>query len=165
MSEKQGSRLDKIVNVGLLVVIGFLLLGPRSYLRTAFDTWRAKARTANLLEENWASLAATTSRMHGVDGVPVWLVEFGDYECPFCRGAHPVLEKLAEQNPHVTIAYRHYPLSDIHPKAEEAARRLGDALGVTVTPTFFYQFGMQRGYLDEDQLTELLHAVTLDGMP
>jgi len=34
--------------------------------------------------------------------------------------------------------------------------RLGDALGVTATPTFFYQFGGHVGYANEEQLLELI---------
>ena len=123
-----------------------------------------------------------------------------------------------ESHPEVTIGFRHYPLTAIHPKAEAAASaaicaeeqgrfpqlhsllfessewrdtgdwrtlaemadvadlvsyerclrgevvgrrleedmRLGDALGVAATPTFFYQFGGHVGYANEEQLLELI---------
>ena len=38
----------------------------------------------------------------------------------------------------------------------EEDMRLGDALGVTATPTFFYQFGRHVGYANEEQLLELI---------
>jgi protein-disulfide isomerase len=121
MSDKQSSTFDRIVNIGLLVVIAFLLVSPRSVLRTAFDAWRADARSSALVESNWERIAATTSRMDSVVGDPPLLVEFGDYECPFCRLSHPALEKLIASHAHITIGYRHFPLTNLHPSAEPAA--------------------------------------------
>lgn len=58
----------------------------------------------------------------GSPEAPVTLVEYGDYECPHCGRAHPivasVLRRLAG---HVRFAYRHFPLTEIHPHAEHAA--------------------------------------------
>ena len=53
---------------------------------------------------------------------PVTLVEYGDYECPFCRKAYPVVEavqrRLGEQ---LRVVFRHFPLTQLHPHAEHAA--------------------------------------------
>jgi protein-disulfide isomerase len=53
---------------------------------------------------------------------PITIVEYGDYECPFCGAAHPVvkaLEKALDDN--LRFAYRHFPLSQIHPHSFQAA--------------------------------------------
>lgn len=49
------------------------------------------------------------------------IIEFSDFQCPFCAGAKPVIDSLLASHPsEVRIVYRHYPLP-IHPHAEPAA--------------------------------------------
>jgi protein-disulfide isomerase len=50
------------------------------------------------------------------------LVEYGDYECPDCGRLFEIIRDLqATLGPRLRIVYRHYPLSGIHPQAQEAA--------------------------------------------
>jgi protein-disulfide isomerase len=50
------------------------------------------------------------------------LVEYGDYECPFCGMAHPVMAQLLEHfGPDLRYVFRHFPLSEAHPNAAAAA--------------------------------------------
>jgi protein-disulfide isomerase len=52
----------------------------------------------------------------------VTLLEYGDYECPYCGAAFPVVERLLQiVGDDVRFAYRHFPLSQIHPHAQRAA--------------------------------------------
>lgn len=53
---------------------------------------------------------------------PVTLLEYGDYECPFCGAAHTVVHKVRTMLGHeLRFAYRHFPLGQIHPHAFVAA--------------------------------------------
>jgi protein-disulfide isomerase len=53
---------------------------------------------------------------------PVTLVEYGDYQCPYCGMAHPIVHELLQRRPDtVRFVYRHFPLANIHPYAEVAA--------------------------------------------
>ena len=53
---------------------------------------------------------------------PVTLVEYGDYECPYCGAAQPIVESLRRQfGPNLCFAFRHFPLTQVHPMAERAA--------------------------------------------
>src|SRR3989449_9534148 len=58
----------------------------------------------------------------GPASAPVTIVEFADFECPFCGGLFPTL-KLVEKNyaDKVRFVYRHFPLTNIHPHAQKAA--------------------------------------------
>jgi protein-disulfide isomerase len=58
----------------------------------------------------------------GPANAPVTIVEFADFECPFCGGLFPTL-KLIERNyaDKVRVVYRHFPLTNIHPHAQKAA--------------------------------------------
>ena len=53
---------------------------------------------------------------------PLTLVEYGDFECPRCARAHPVVkEALRRLGRSVRFVYRHFPLSVTHPRAQPAA--------------------------------------------
>ncbi len=53
---------------------------------------------------------------------PVQLVEFGDYECPYCRKAHPIVRQLRQRfGDRLHFRFRNFPLSQIHPHAKHAA--------------------------------------------
>ena len=51
----------------------------------------------------------------------VTVVEYGDFQCPFCARAEPVLRALMEEFGDVRLVWRHLPLTDIHPQAQLAA--------------------------------------------
>src|SRR5262249_33837666 len=60
--------------------------------------------------------------VRGPDSAPVTLVEYGDYQCPFCGRAYPLVEALLrERADSLRFVFRHFPLVDIHPYAENAA--------------------------------------------
>jgi protein-disulfide isomerase len=53
---------------------------------------------------------------------PVELVEFGDFQCPYCRDALPSLQRvLTRMDGRVRLRWRHFPLPSRHPRAERAA--------------------------------------------
>ena len=52
---------------------------------------------------------------------PIALVEFSDFECPFCARIHPTLERIVDENKGVKWVFRHFPLSSIHSRALSAA--------------------------------------------
>jgi protein-disulfide isomerase len=52
----------------------------------------------------------------------VTMLEYGDFECPYCALARPVLESLVLENPNlVKLVYRHFPIVQLHPHAMTAA--------------------------------------------
>jgi len=59
---------------------------------------------------------------HGESGAPMTVVEFGDFECPYCAAAAPVLRKLVDTSAgQVRLVFRHFPLFVSHPHALTAA--------------------------------------------
>jgi Na+/H+ antiporter NhaA len=52
---------------------------------------------------------------------PVTVLEYGDFECPYCGQAEPVLRELLRDFGDVAYVWRHLPLNDVHPSAQRAA--------------------------------------------
>ena len=60
--------------------------------------------------------------VRGAVDAPVTVVEYGDYECPYCAAAAPVLGQLVEESGgRVRLVFRNFPLADRHPYALTAA--------------------------------------------
>jgi protein-disulfide isomerase len=60
--------------------------------------------------------------LRGALGAELSLVEYGDFECPFCRHAAPVIEEVVERlGNRVVFVFRHFPLAELHPFALSAA--------------------------------------------
>lgn len=66
----------------------------------------------------------------GGPNAAVTLVEYGDYQCPYCAAAHPVVRFLESRfGPALSVVFRHFPLVEVHPlaaPAAEAAEYAGD---------------------------------------
>ena len=60
--------------------------------------------------------------VQGSADAPVTLVEYGDYECPHCAHAHPIVKRLQKHfGAHLRFVFRNFPLKEVHPNAESAA--------------------------------------------
>jgi protein-disulfide isomerase len=60
--------------------------------------------------------------VRGPETAPVTLVEYGDFECPYCAAAHVILKEVqATMGDQLRLVFRHFPLTQIHPHAEPAA--------------------------------------------
>ena len=56
------------------------------------------------------------------EDAPIVLVEYGDYECPHCAHAHPIVKQLQRHyGDRLRFVFRNFPLTEIHPMAEPAA--------------------------------------------
>jgi protein-disulfide isomerase len=78
----------------------------------------------NEIESPSLSMPVSDSRDHiqGAHTAPVTLVEYGDYQCPYCREAYAVLGKLMPKlGDTARLVFRNFPLTQMHPYAEHAA--------------------------------------------
>ena len=72
------------------------------------------------------------SHLKGNPDAKITIVEFSDFECPFCARLHPILTRLIDERNDVNWVYRHFPLSQIHSRAlsasiaSECVAKLGD---------------------------------------
>lgn len=65
---------------------------------------------------------SSNDHIQGDEKSPVILVEYGDYQCPYCGRAHPVVKRVKKHfGKKLGFVFRNFPLTEIHPNAEAAA--------------------------------------------
>jgi len=63
-----------------------------------------------------------TDHVLGPGDAPVTVLEYGDYECPYCRGAARDLHRMLDLYPgSIRFVFRNFPIPQLHPHAEQAA--------------------------------------------
>jgi protein-disulfide isomerase len=94
---------------------------------------------------------------------PLTLLEYGDYECPFCGAAHPVVEEVRRRmGGQLRFVYRHFPLTKVHRHAQSAAEA-AEAAGAQGRFWLMHDrlFAYQRA-LDDESLLVHARAVGLE---
>ncbi len=83
---------------------------------------RAKALLgdANLIQDLIPEVDPARDHIRGPADAPITIIEFGDFECPYCGQAEPVVRQLLSDTD-VRYVWRHLPLTDVHPEAQLAA--------------------------------------------
>jgi Na+/H+ antiporter NhaA len=120
-----GRRLDE-AKVGILsaalaaALITWLLFRATALLPRRLRL-RALLGTAEPLVDLYIDVDPERDHIRGPLAAPVTLVEYGDFECPYCGQAEPVVRELLRDFGDVRYVWRHLPLSDVHPHARLAA--------------------------------------------
>jgi protein-disulfide isomerase len=82
---------------------------------------RALLGTAEPLTDLYLDVDPERDHVRGPTESPVTIVEYGDFECPYCGQAEPVVRELLRDFGEVRYVWRHLPLNDVHPHAQLAA--------------------------------------------
>jgi Na+/H+ antiporter NhaA len=107
------SVIAATLGAGLFWAAGAL---PRDWLR------RAEARTVPPLLDLSSPVDPERDHVRGPLGARVTLLEYGDYQCPHCAAAAPVIRDLLDRSEgRLRFVFRHLPLVDVHPGAALAA--------------------------------------------
>ncbi|GID29731.1 Na+/H+ antiporter NhaA [Paractinoplanes brasiliensis] len=108
------------------------------------------------------AVEASGEHHRGPLDAPVELVQFGDYECPYCRQAAPVIAGLLTRHPaRLRYVWRHLPLDDIHPYARRAAQAAEAAAAQDNFWTVHDRL-LAADDLDEGALAEIARSAGLD---
>ena len=60
--------------------------------------------------------------LQGNKNAPIELLEYGDYQCPYCGAAYPIIKRIQKKlGSHLKFVFRNFPLANIHPHATLAA--------------------------------------------
>jgi Na+/H+ antiporter NhaA len=82
---------------------------------------RALLGTAEVVTDLVVPVDDKRDHIRGPARAPVTLVEYGDFECPYCGMAEPAVRELLSDFGDVRYVWRHLPLTDVHPHAQLAA--------------------------------------------
>jgi Na+/H+ antiporter NhaA len=82
---------------------------------------RALLGTSETLVDLAMPIDPERDHLRGPSEAPVTVVEYGDFECPYCGRAEPIVRELLADFGDVRYVWRHLPLSDVHPHAQLAA--------------------------------------------
>jgi Na+/H+ antiporter NhaA len=82
---------------------------------------RALLGTPDLIVDLAEPVDPERDHIRGPADAPVTVLEYGDFECPYCGQAEPVVRELLRNFGDVTYVWRHLPLNDVHPRAQQAA--------------------------------------------
>jgi Na+/H+ antiporter NhaA len=82
---------------------------------------RALLGTSQVITDLVVPVDPERDHIRGPKKSPVTMVEYGDFECPYCGQAEPVVRELLGDYGDVRYVWRHLPLNDVHPHAQLAA--------------------------------------------
>jgi Na+/H+ antiporter NhaA len=82
---------------------------------------RALLGTTEVIADLGAPVDQERDHIRGPARAPVTIVEYGDFECPYCGQAEPAIRDLLAGHGDVRYVWRHLPLTDVHPHAQLAA--------------------------------------------
>jgi len=117
-------------------------------------------------ESGTASLTLPVGKLdhwEGPENAPVTVVEYGDYECPYCGKAYPIVKEIQRRlGDRLRFVFRNFPLTQSHPHAEHAAEAAEAAAGQEkFWQMHDYLFEHQRA-LDDAHLVQYAVALKLD---
>jgi Na+/H+ antiporter NhaA len=122
----EGQQLEE-AKLGVLaaaITSTLIAWGVFSVIRRLPTEVRARqiAGTAEELLDLSEDVDPDRDHIRGAQEAPVTLLEYGDYQCPYCGRAEPVVRELLESfGDDVRYIWRHLPLNDVHPNAQMAA--------------------------------------------
>jgi Na+/H+ antiporter NhaA len=99
--------------------------------------------------------------VRGPTDAPVTLVEYGDFECPYCGQAEPVVRELLADFGDLRYVWRHLPLNDVHPHAQLAAEA-AEAAGAQAK--FWEMYDLLFAHQREMNLRDLLRYAEALGL-
>jgi protein-disulfide isomerase len=107
------------------------------------------------------AVPAVTADDHvlGPEDAPVTVLEYGDYECPYCRGAERDVHRMLDLYPGmIRFVFRNFPIPQLHPHAEQAAEaaeaaaaqgRFWPMYEILLRPSSELDLGSLLGYADQ----------------
>ena len=115
------------------------------------------------MESFSAPQVAAEDHVRGPADAPVTILEYGDYECPYCRGAFRDVRLLVDEHPaEIRFVFRNFPISELHPHAEQAA----EAAEAAAAQGRFWEMHdlllQPYSHLDTDSLVTYAEVIGLD---
>ena len=123
---------------------------------------RALLGSSQITSDLYLDVDQERDHIRGPVDAPVTLVEYGDFECPFCGRAEPAVRDLLREFGDVGYVWRHLPLSDVHQHAQLAAEAAEAAASQGRFWEMHDQLLANQEALDPDDLMRYAQQVGLD---
>ncbi len=124
---------------------------------------RAEARATLPVADLTDPVDPVRDHVRGNPDAPITLLEYGDYECPYCGRAAPVVKELLERlDGRLRFVFRHLPLVDVHPNAALAAQAAEAAGGQGQFWAMHDRLFEHQDDLDPHDLSRLAAEIGLD---
>jgi Na+/H+ antiporter NhaA len=121
----RGDELAEAKAGTLSAALAASFLSWATFRATALLPWQRRIRAVLGSSEPIVDLAVPVDperdHIRGPMDAPVTLVEYGDFECPYCGRAEPVVRELLRDFGDLRYVWRHLPLNDVHPHTQMAA--------------------------------------------
>lgn len=103
-------------------VIDKELAGKGSDVITDYSQNLQDAAKQGAFDPKQKEVAVGDAQVKGKAGAPITIVEFSDFQCPYCEKAYPVINQVVkEYGNKVLLVFKQFPLVSIHPRAQKAA--------------------------------------------
>lgn len=122
-SEMSGKKwYNRWWGVIFLLIIVLLFLGLAIFIyNLVYYIETNNQNNANSADNPLVQIETTDDPALGSENPTVTIVEFGDFQCPYCKDSFLVLRRVVTQYPNVKLIFRDYPISASHPDALGAA--------------------------------------------
>lgn len=126
------------VTVPIAIVFGFSLIALAVYYSGIGSTTEIKPvaqNTSNSAESGKIKPVDSTDYIRGNPNAPILIVEYSDYDCPFCKNFHETMNQVMNEfgvTGRVAWVYRQLPIKELHPNSQrisEAALCVGELAG------------------------------------
>ena len=106
-----------------IVAAGVIIAGAVLYTKSpSAPTALAEQNSQNLPTQVNVPAPRANDHIVGSPTAPIVLIEYSDYQCPFCSTVYPTIKRIvAESNGQIAWVLRNFPLESIHPEARPAA--------------------------------------------
>lgn len=96
---------------------------PFEGMKTLLDSYISTGKTENTTTLTGLPGVSEDDFVRGSADAKVTVIEYSDFDCPFCSRFHQTMEQVVEQyDGQVRWVFRHYPITSLHPNAENVAR-------------------------------------------
>ena len=119
-TQLQEAKLGVLTTVVAAPAVTWLVFRATALLPVRLQV-RALLGTSEVITDLGAPVDPARDRIRGPARALVTIVEYGDFECPYCGQAEPVIRDLLAGHGDVRYVWRHLPLNDVHPHAQIAA--------------------------------------------
>lgn len=113
-----------------IIISALILAGTIAYTQNPQQISRSQTGIGSSISQGDQKQEGSTEKftigdkdhIRGDSSAPVTIVEYSDFQCPFCSRFHPTVQQiLADYPDQVRWVYKHFPLDQIHPQARPAA--------------------------------------------